>query len=152
LIGIRRGGVPLADRLADLLEPKYGQRPTLGVVDINLYRDDWTRARSFPKVGRTEIPLSLDDRRVILVDDVLYTGRTVRAALEVLNEFGRASSIELATLVDRGHREMPIAADYASFVVKTAADEMVEVDFSGDGRGEGVTLIRAATGGPAEAN
>ena len=107
LIGIRRGGVPLAEKLAGLLAPKYGQKPALGVVDINLYRDDWTRARSFPKVGKTDIPLSLEDRRVILVDDVLYTGRTVRAALDVLTEFGRASRIELAALVDRGHRKCP---------------------------------------------
>ncbi|MDR2302622.1 MAG: bifunctional pyr operon transcriptional regulator/uracil phosphoribosyltransferase PyrR [Deltaproteobacteria bacterium] len=142
LIGIRRGGMPLAERLAELLGAKYNQEISLGVLDINLYRDDWTRARSFPKVGRTEIPVSLEDRLVILVDDVLFTGRTVRAALDVLTDFGRASRIELATLVDRGHREMPIEANYASFVVNTLPGEIVEVEFSEDGPGQGITLIR----------
>ncbi|MDR0620975.1 MAG: bifunctional pyr operon transcriptional regulator/uracil phosphoribosyltransferase PyrR [Deltaproteobacteria bacterium] len=148
LIGIRRGGVPLAEKLAGLLAPKYGQKPALGVVDINLYRDDWTRARSFPKVGKTDIPLSLEDRRVILVDDVLYTGRTVRAALDVLTEFGRASRIELAALVDRGHREMPIEANYVSFTVNTSDEVIVEVDYSGDGEGRGITLIRGRKDNP----
>ncbi|MDR1308428.1 MAG: bifunctional pyr operon transcriptional regulator/uracil phosphoribosyltransferase PyrR [Deltaproteobacteria bacterium] len=143
LVGIRRGGVPLSESLAGLLAGRFGERPLLGVVDINLYRDDWTRARSFPKVGRTEMPLSLEDRRVILVDDVLYTGRTVRAALGILSEFGRASRVELATLVDRGHREMPIQPDYAAFVIATSAAEMVEVNFSADGSGQDITLIRA---------
>jgi pyrimidine operon attenuation protein/uracil phosphoribosyltransferase len=142
LIGIRRGGVPLAERLTELLERKYGQKPHLGVVDINLYRDDWTRARSFPKVGRTEIPLSLEERRVILVDDVLFTGRTVKAALDVLSEFGRAARIELAVLVDRGMREMPIQADYSAFIIKTTELEIVEVDYSSQG-GQGVTLLHA---------
>ncbi|MDR1677924.1 MAG: bifunctional pyr operon transcriptional regulator/uracil phosphoribosyltransferase PyrR [Deltaproteobacteria bacterium] len=142
LIGIRRGGVPIAEHLSDLLSPKYGHKPQLGIVDINLYRDDWTKARSFPKVGRTEIPISLEERRVILVDDVLFTGRTVRAALDVLTEFGRPARVELACLVDRGHREMPIQADYTSFVIKTTAQEIVEVDFSKNGRSEGISLIR----------
>ena len=84
LVGIRRGGVTLSERLAALMATDLGLRPPLGIIDINLYRDDWTRARSFPKVGRTEIPVSLDDRRVVLVDDVLYTGRTARAALDAL--------------------------------------------------------------------
>ncbi|MDR2387052.1 MAG: bifunctional pyr operon transcriptional regulator/uracil phosphoribosyltransferase PyrR [Deltaproteobacteria bacterium] len=142
LIGIRRGGMPLAEGLAELLGLKYGQKITLGVLDINLYRDDWTRARSFPKVGRTEIPISLEDRLVILVDDVLYTGRTVRAALDVLTDFGRASRIELAALVDRGHREMPIEPNYASFVVKTLPGEIVEVEYLKNGPERGITLIR----------
>ncbi|MDR0355978.1 MAG: bifunctional pyr operon transcriptional regulator/uracil phosphoribosyltransferase PyrR [Deltaproteobacteria bacterium] len=143
LIGIRRGGVPLSEQLADILAESLPERPLLGVVDINLYRDDWTMARSFPKVGRTEIPFSLEGRRVVLVDDVLYTGRTVKAALEVLGEFGRASRVELAVLVDRGHREMPIQADYAPFAIPTRAKEMVEVSFDSEGRGEGVFLLRA---------
>ena len=141
LVGVRRGGVTLSERLAALMAPALGLRPPLGIIDINLYRDDWTRARSFPKVGRTEIPVSLDERRVVLVDDVLYTGRTARAALEALSEFGRPQRVELAVLVDRGHREMPIQPDYAPFVVKTGAEEMVEVVFSEDGQGDEIVLL-----------
>jgi pyrimidine operon attenuation protein/uracil phosphoribosyltransferase len=144
LIGIRRGGVPLAEHLIGHLAPLFGQEPALGFVDLNLYRDEWTRARSFPKVGRTDITISLEDRRVILVDDVLFTGRTVRAALDVLSEFGRAARVELAALVDRGHREMPIQADYAPFVVKTTVEEIVEVGFPQGGPNEGIILIRAS--------
>lgn len=142
LVGIRRGGVTLSERLADLMAPKLDQRPSLGVIDINLYRDDWTRARSFPKVGRTEIQANLDDLRVVLVDDVLYTGRTVRAALDALGEFGRPGRVELAVLVDRGHREMPIQADYVPFKLKTAATEMVEVAFTDNGLGDEIVLLR----------
>ena len=142
LVGIRRGGVTISERLADLMAPRLGRRPPLGVIDINLYRDDWTRARSFPKVGRTEIAGTLDDQRVVLVDDVLYTGRTVRAALDALSEFGRPGRVELAVLVDRGHREMPIQADYAPFILSTSAEEMVEVNFSAEGLGEEIMLIR----------
>ncbi len=128
-IGIRRGGVTLAQRLATLIQAKTASPPDLGIVDINLYRDDWTRARALPKVGKTEIPFSLDDRRIILVDDVLFTGRTVRAALEALAEFGRPARIELAVLVDRGHREMPLEANYAPFKVKTDFTQRVNVFF-----------------------
>jgi pyrimidine operon attenuation protein/uracil phosphoribosyltransferase len=142
LVGIRRGGVILSERLAGLMAARLGQPPKLGVIDINLYRDDWTRARSFPKVGRTEIAGTLDDCRVVLVDDVLYTGRTARAALEALSEFGRPGRVELAVLVDRGHREMPIQADYAPFILATSAEEMVEVNFSDEGLGEEIILLR----------
>lgn len=137
LIGIRRGGLVLSDRLAELIGRKLGHKPRQGVIDINLYRDDWTRARALPKVGKTEISFTLDDKRVILVDDVLFTGRTVRAALEALVDFGRPARIELAVLVDRGHREMPIVADYAPFKVTTTLQERVNVHFAGeDGHSE----------------
>lgn len=129
LIGIRRGGLVLGNRLADRIEERTGRRPDQGVIDINLYRDDWTRARELPKVGKTEIPFRLDDKRVILVDDVLFTGRTVRAALEALVDFGRPARIELAVLVDRGYREMPIHADYAPFKISTALSQRVNVYF-----------------------
>ncbi|MDR2443688.1 MAG: bifunctional pyr operon transcriptional regulator/uracil phosphoribosyltransferase PyrR [Deltaproteobacteria bacterium] len=142
LIGIRRGGVTISERLSDLMSAILGQKPASGIIDINLYRDDWTRARSFPKVGRTEIPFTLDDRRVVLVDDVLYTGRTVRAALDAITEFGRPARVELAVLVDRGHREMPIQADYAPFILATSAQEMVEVNFSADGLGDEIILLK----------
>lgn len=131
LIGIRRGGLIISDRLAGLIAARTGTRPEQGVIDINLYRDDWTRARALPKVGKTEIPQRLDERRVILIDDVLFTGRTVRAALEALVDFGRPASIELAVLVDRGHREMPIQADYVPFKIATARDERINVYFKG---------------------
>jgi pyrimidine operon attenuation protein/uracil phosphoribosyltransferase len=131
LLGIRRGGLVLSGRLAELISPKLGRPPAQGALDINLYRDDWTRARDLPKVGPTEINFSLDDQRIILVDDVLFTGRTVRAALEALADFGRPARIELAVLVDRGHREMPIHADYAPFKVKISLKERVSVHFQG---------------------
>jgi pyrimidine operon attenuation protein/uracil phosphoribosyltransferase len=113
-------------------------------VDINLYRDDWTRARALPKVGRTEIKFSLDHRRVILVDDVLYTGRTVRAALEELSGFGRPARVELAVLVDRGQREMPIQADFAAFTVTVGQDEVVEVCFAQEGEEDRILLLKKA--------
>ena len=129
LIGIRRGGVVLGDRLAEIIGRSRGRHPAQGIIDINLYRDDWTRARALPRVGRTEISFSLDDRRVILVDDVLFTGRTARAALEALASFGRPARVELAVLVDRGHREMPIQADYVSFRIPTTPGQRVNVHF-----------------------
>ncbi|MDR2349224.1 MAG: bifunctional pyr operon transcriptional regulator/uracil phosphoribosyltransferase PyrR [Deltaproteobacteria bacterium] len=132
LVGVRRGGVKLMNRVRAILEKLSGKTLNHGVVDINLYRDDWTLARSFPKVGPTEIPFSLEGKRVLLIDDVLYTGRTIRAALEALSEFGRSARVELFVLVDRGHREMPIKADYAPFVIGTDKDEIVEVRFDGD--------------------
>ena len=142
LIGIRRGGLVLSDRLAALISQKLGQAPAQGVIDINLYRDDWTRARELPKVGKTEISFRLDDRRVVLIDDVLYTGRTVRAALEALVDFGRPSRIELAALVDRGHREMPIQPDYAPFKVTTTLSQRVNVHFKGqDGQDEDRVVV-----------
>ncbi|MDR3203328.1 MAG: bifunctional pyr operon transcriptional regulator/uracil phosphoribosyltransferase PyrR [Deltaproteobacteria bacterium] len=141
LVGIRRGGLVICDRLGQLLSHRGGNPVPIGVVDINLYRDDWTMARSFPKVGRTEICFGLDDRRVVLVDDVLYTGRTVRAALEALTEFGRPRRIELAILVDRGRREMPIQPDYVGLTMETSAEEMVEVRFSEAANGDEIVLL-----------
>ena len=144
LLGIRRGGLLLSDRLAELIRPKLGRPPAQGALDINLYRDDWTRTRALPKVGPTEISFSLDDRRVVLVDDVLFTGRTIRAALEALADFGRPARIELAVLVDRGHREMPIHADFAPFKVTAALNERVNVHFQGrDGSREDEVLLEA---------
>ena len=142
LIGIRRGGLVLEGRLSELIAKKLGHDPERGVLDINLYRDDWTRARELPKVGKTEISFRLDDKRVILVDDVLYTGRTVRAALEALVDFGRPARIELAALVDRGHREMPIQPDYAPFKVTTTVSQRVNVHFRGqDGHDEDQVVV-----------
>lgn len=127
LMGIRTGGAHLAKRLQGYLEGTTGTAPDTGIMDITLYRDDWTLSHSRPKVGRTEIPFSIEDRVVVLVDDVLYTGRTVRAALDALIDFGRPRRIELLVLVDRGHRELPIQPDYVGAVVETSEDQIIDV-------------------------
>jgi pyrimidine operon attenuation protein/uracil phosphoribosyltransferase len=127
LIGIRTGGVFLADRLkAKILSLKGADIPR-GNLDINLYRDDWTRISHQPIVQKTELPFSLDGKQVILVDDVLFTGRTVRAAMDALIDFGRPDRIELAVLVDRGHRELPIDANYVGRYIETIHNTMINV-------------------------
>jgi pyrimidine operon attenuation protein/uracil phosphoribosyltransferase len=127
LIGIRTRGIHLARRLADKLRAIEGDVVPLGVMDVTLYRDDLRQRVDHPKVERTEIPFPLTGKHVILVDDVLFTGRTIRAALDGLMDFGRPQSIQLAVLVDRGHRELPIRADYVGRNVPTAMPESVEV-------------------------
>ena len=127
LIGIRTGGVFLADRIkAKILAIEGTDIPT-GDLDITLYRDDWTRIGHQPIVQKTELPFSLDGKQVVLVDDVLFTGRTVRAAMDALIDFGRPDRIELAVLVDRGHRELPIQANYVGKHVETIHETMVNV-------------------------
>jgi pyrimidine operon attenuation protein/uracil phosphoribosyltransferase len=130
LIGIRTGGVFLANRIGDKIRSIEGARIPRGDLDITLYRDDWTRIAHQPLVQKTDIPFSLDGRQVILVDDVLFTGRTVRAAMDALIDFGRPDRIELAVLVDRGHRELPINADYVGKFVETVHDTTVNVYLS----------------------
>ena len=127
LVGVRSRGVPLARRLARRLEEATGKTPLVGALDITLYRDDFTTIAAQPITRGTDIPFSIDARTVVLVDDVLFTGRTVRAALDQLIDFGRPARIELAVLVDRGHRELPIRADYAGKTMTTAHDEVVQV-------------------------
>jgi pyrimidine operon attenuation protein/uracil phosphoribosyltransferase len=127
LVGIRTRGVPLARRLAGLLAQQAAGEPAVGALDITLYRDDLTTIAAQPIMKGTDIPVSIDGRTVVLVDDVLYTGRTVRAALDELIDFGRPSRIELAVLVDRGHRELPIRADYVGEGLTTTRDESVQV-------------------------
>lgn len=127
LIGIRSRGVPLARRLARLLKEAGGIEPRIGALDITLYRDDLTRIAPNPVMKGTDIPFSIDGEIVVLVDDVLYTGRTVRAALDELIDFGRPARIELAVLVDRGHRELPIHADYVGRTLPTSPDANVQV-------------------------
>ena len=129
LIGVRTRGVPLARRLAHrLLDITREEVPT-GALDITLYRDDLMRSPVGPQpvIRRTEIPFSIDDRKILLVDDVLYTGRTVRAALDALIDFGRPKVIQLVVLVDRGHRELPIKADYVGKNLPTSLRESVQV-------------------------
>jgi pyrimidine operon attenuation protein / uracil phosphoribosyltransferase len=127
LVGIRTRGIHLARRLEEKLGAIEGERVPLGVMDVTLYRDDLRHRVDHPRVERTEIPLPLTGKRVILVDDVLFTGRTIRAALDGLMDFGRPQSIQLAVLVDRGHRELPIRADYVGRNIPTALPEAVEV-------------------------
>jgi len=129
LIGIRTRGVPLARRIAQALHAINHEDVPTGALDITLYRDDLMRQPVGPQplVRRTEIPFSIDDRRILLVDDVLYTGRTIRAALDALIDFGRPRSIQLIVLVDRGHRELPIKADYVGKNLPTSMKQSVQV-------------------------
>jgi pyrimidine operon attenuation protein/uracil phosphoribosyltransferase len=139
LIGIRTRGVPLARRLARTIAEIAQHEVPTGVLDITLYRDDLMRhaVGAQPLVRSTEIPFSIDNKRILLVDDVLYTGRTIRAALDALIEFGRPKVIQLVVLVDRGHRELPIKADYVGKNVPTSSSQSVQVHLAEiDGRDE----------------
>ena len=129
LVGVRSRGVPLARRLARSIKEITGDEVPTGSLDITLYRDDLMRHAVGPQpvVRRTEIPFSIDGRKILLVDDVLYPGRTTRAALDALIDFGRPKAIQLIVLVDRGHRELPIKADYVGKNLPTALDESVQV-------------------------
>lgn len=127
LVGIRRRGVPLARRLAAKIEAIEGQGVPVGVLDIRLYRDDLSTIASQPVLNATEIPFALTGLDVVLVDDVLFTGRTVRAALNALFDHGRPDRVQLLALIDRGHRELPIAATYVGRRIQTRRHEIVEV-------------------------
>ena len=127
VVGIHRRGVPLAARISKTMEEIKGKKLPTGTLDITLYRDDLTRIAYQPIVRNTKIPFPIDDKKVVLVDDVLYTGRTVRAAIDALLDFGRPKKIELAVLIDRGHRELPIRADYVGKNIPTSPEEMIEV-------------------------
>jgi len=127
LVGIRNRGVYLAHRLANCIKKIEDKDVPVGSLDITLYRDDLTLIAAQPVVRKTEIDFDINDKNVVLVDDVLYTGRTVRAALDALVDFGRPKSIQLAVLVDRGHRELPVRADYAGKNIPTSKKETVEV-------------------------
>lgn len=135
LVGIRTGGAHLAARLQAELARQTGISPDTGVMDITLYRDDWTRLHSRPKVGRTSIDFPINERVVVLVDDVLYTGRTVRAALDALIDFGRPRRIELLVLIDRGQRELPIQPDYVGRRVEAGPGQVIDVELTEQGAG-----------------
>ena len=130
LVGIQRRGVQLAERMANYIDEREGVRIARGALDITLYRDDLQTIGPRPVVGKTSLPLSLDDKKVVIVDDVLYTGRTVRAAMDELADFGRPSRIALAVLVDRGGRELPIHADVVGKQVQAASHLRVDVQIS----------------------
>ncbi len=144
LVGVRSRGVPLARRLARLIAEAAGAEPAVGALDISLYRDDFTSLAAQPITKGTDILFSIDGRTVVLVDDVLFTGRTVRAALDQLIDFGRPARIELAVLVDRGHRELPIRADYVGRALTTSRDEAVQVRVSEEDGTDDVVLIPKA--------
>lgn len=127
LVGVRRGGIPVASRLVQALATLLGRDVPLGTVDITFYRDDAATALPNPRIGPTELPGTLEGRHVILVDDVLFTGRTIRAALDALLDYGRPKKVELAVLVDRGGRELPIQADYRVRTAKIDALDRVDV-------------------------
>jgi len=127
LVGIRTGGVHLARRLAANIEKIEGKTVPLGALDITMYRDDLTSRKKAQPLGRTDMPFPLKDMKIVLVDDVLYTGRTIRAALDGIMDLGRPMQIQLAVLVDRGHKELPITADYVGKNVPTSHKEAVKV-------------------------
>ncbi|HSL85087.1 MAG TPA: bifunctional pyr operon transcriptional regulator/uracil phosphoribosyltransferase PyrR [Thermoanaerobaculia bacterium] len=141
LVGIRTRGVPFAERLAAEIEAMEGATVPVGVLDITLYRDDLSTIAPQPVVKASRFPVPLDDRVVVLCDDVLYTGRTIRAALDALIDYGRPRAVRLAVVVDRGLRELPIQADFVGQVVPTSADEHVEVRFRDTDDAEDVRIL-----------
>ncbi|MDD5681088.1 MAG: bifunctional pyr operon transcriptional regulator/uracil phosphoribosyltransferase PyrR [Candidatus Omnitrophica bacterium] len=137
IVGIRKRGEYLAGRIAHKIKEISGENVPMGALDITLYRDDLTKISEQPLVHATEINFNIDDKRIILVDDVLYTGRTIRCALDALIDFGRPSQIQLAVLIDRGHRELPVRADYVGKNVPTSLKEDIEVKLEeSDGKDE----------------
>jgi pyrimidine operon attenuation protein/uracil phosphoribosyltransferase len=128
LVGIRTGGVFLAERLRRKILQERGIDLPTGIIDITLYRDDWTRLSQTPEVKKTEIHFSIEDKNVLLVDDVLFTGRTIRAALDALLDVGRPRRVELAVLIDRGHRELPICANYVGKTLEISQQDSINVE------------------------
>lgn len=147
LVGIRTRGVPLARRLGERIKKIEGTEVPVGILDINLYRDDLTTIADHPVLRKTEIPFKVDGKKVILVDDVLFTGRTVRAAMDGIIDLGRPKMIQLAVLVDRGHRELPIRADFVGKNVPTSLDEEIVVSLGEEDGADSVTLTALGSGG-----
>ncbi|GBD95865.1 MAG TPA: bifunctional pyr operon transcriptional regulator/uracil phosphoribosyltransferase PyrR [Nitrospirae bacterium] len=141
LVGIQKGGVILAGRLASQIQSIEGGTIDVGALDITFYRDDIHTKAEQPVVKRTEIPFTIDNKTVVLVDDVLFTGRSIRAAMDALVDFGRPAHIQLAVLIDRGHRELPIRADYAGKNIPTSFNDLVEVTLGEDSRKDKAVLI-----------
>ena len=142
VIGIRRRGVPLAERICARIESIRGRAVPLGILDITLYRDDLTTVGNMPMLRETRIDFDINNRSLILADDVLFTGRTTRAALDGLVDLGRPKRVQLAVLVDRGHRELPIQADYIGKVVQTEFNEIIEVRLREEDGEDGVVLLQ----------
>jgi pyrimidine operon attenuation protein/uracil phosphoribosyltransferase len=143
MVGIRRGGVPLAERLGKAIAAHTGTNPPRGTLDIALYRDDVSGRGVAPVVGPTDIAFPLEGRTVVLADDVLYTGRTIRAALDELVDFGRPRRVWLAVLVDRGGRELPIAADFAGATLEAPPEDRVQVLWRENGAERDEVVVRA---------
>lgn len=143
-IGIRRRGVPLAERLSSKIEDLEGHKIPVGILDINLYRDDLTTVGASPVINSTDIRFDVTGKDIILMDDVLYTGRTIRAALDALFDHGRPSRVQLLCLIDRGHREIPIAAQFVGRTVQTTKREIIEVKFNEIDSIEKVMLVEKA--------
>jgi pyrimidine operon attenuation protein/uracil phosphoribosyltransferase len=148
IVGVRTRGVPLARRLAALIGGAVGAAPPVGALDITLYRDDLTTVGPQPVLKGTDIPVSIDGRMVLLVDDVLFTGRTIRAALDELIDFGRPERIRLAVLVDRGHRELPIRADHVGRTITTDREEVVQVMLEEEDGEDRVVLLERVPARP----
>ena len=142
LVGIQKGGVILANRLAAEIHAIEGRLIEVGILDISFYRDDLNTKLEQPVVKKTEIPCSLDEKTVVLVDDVLFTGRSIRAAMDALMDFGRPAHIQLAVLIDRGHRELPIRADYAGKNIPTSFNDLIEVQLEENDKNNKVVLIK----------
>lgn len=140
LVGIRTGGVHIARRIALYIKEIEGVDIPVGILDITLYRDDLSTRKEQPVVKKTEIPFSIEDKKIILVDDVLFTGRSVRAALDGLIDFGRPGTIQLAVLIDRGHRELPVKADYVGKNIPTSRKELIEVQLEEEGKEDRVVI------------
>ncbi|MHB8882471.1 MAG: bifunctional pyr operon transcriptional regulator/uracil phosphoribosyltransferase PyrR [Thermodesulfovibrionales bacterium] len=140
LIGIQRGGVHIANRLATRLKDIEGSSIPVGTLDIALYRDDINVRKDQPVVRRTQVPGEISGQKVVLVDDVLFTGRSIRAAMDAVMDLGRPSAIQLAVLVDRGHRELPVKADFVGKNIPTSRDETVTVQLAEDGSEDRVVL------------
>lgn len=145
LIGIRRRGVPLARRVADKIKKIEDATVPQGILDITLYRDDLSQLDYHPQVRKTEVPFSITGKKIVLVDDVLFTGRTARAALDALMDLGRPQLIQLAVLIDRGHRELPIRADYVGKNVPTSRKEVVQVSLMEIDEEDKVTIVENVT-------
>lgn len=141
LVGIRTRGIYLADRIKSKIETIENCQLNLGSLDITFHRDDLDRLSKLPRVGVTDIPFEIDDKTIILVDDVLYTGRTIRAALDELIDFGRPARIELAVLIDRGHRELPIRADYVGKNIPSSESDKVQVHLKESDEKDEVILL-----------
>lgn len=141
LVGIRTRGVPLAEKVAEEIERLEGHKVPVGILDITLYRDDLSTIAAQPQVKGTHLPRPIDDCTIVLCDDVLYTGRTVRAALDELIDYGRPKGVQLAVLVDRGHRELPIQADFVGKKVPTSQSEVIEVSFESTDGSEQVRIL-----------
>ncbi|HMK56981.1 MAG TPA: bifunctional pyr operon transcriptional regulator/uracil phosphoribosyltransferase PyrR [Dissulfurispiraceae bacterium] len=141
LVGIQRGGVHLARRIAARIESIEDVSLPVGSLDISLYRDDLTLRKKRPVVRKTDIPFDISERIIVLVDDVLFTGRSIRAALDALMDFGRPAQIQLAVLIDRGHRELPIRADYVGKNIPTARSESIDVLLEEESAEERVVLV-----------